>query len=202
MFDNLISHDTKSWFMTPYHFYPVEFHFAQVCWVEVTWNPIDRCWDVIQPLHPHHQCEILYPVPPVIEWGPLDKEEDTKPQASVEEAPPLAESDTTEDSKESECSECSPTPQTHTPTDPIIVDLTIAAELIHIHKPMATFTIQTAQDTVTLPLINPATGHRFTDDKAAIHQAITPNIGDPPSTERPIHNLHHDGGDDDNFGGR
>ena len=152
-----------------YQFYPVEFHFAQACWVEVTWNPIDRQWDCICPLHPHYQCEIPYPVPPVIEWGPLDGDEDTAPQEAAEEVPPPAESDTTEDSEESERSECSPTPQTHTSTDPAIADLTLAAESIRIHDPMATFTIQAAPETATLLLINPATGHRFTDDEAAIH---------------------------------
>ena len=62
---------------------------------------------------------------------------------------------------------------------------------------MAMFTIQATQETITLPLINPATGHRFTDDKAAIHQAIAPDIGDPPSAERPMDNLRRGGDDDD-----
>ena len=152
----------------PYRFYPVEFNFAHACWVEVTWNPIDRRWDCICPLHPRYQCEILYPVPPVNKWGPLDGAENTEPQ-TVEEVLQQAESDTTKDSEESERSEHSPTPQTHASTDPIIADLTIAAESIRIHDPMATFTIQMAQEAVTLPPINPATGHHFTDDEAAIH---------------------------------
>ena len=167
----------------PYQFYPVEFHFVQACWVEVIWNPIDRRWDCIRPLNPRYQCEIPYPAPPVAEWGPLNGEEDTEPPAAAEGAPPQVESDTTEDSEESEHLEHLPTPQTHASTDPIIVDLTIAAESIRIHDPMATFTIQTAQETATLLPINLATGHRFTDDEAAIHCAIAPNIGDPPSAE-------------------
>ena len=57
----------------------------------------------------------------------------------------------------------------HASTDPVIVDLTLTAESIRIHDPMATFTIQAAQETATLLPINPATGHRFTDDEAAIH---------------------------------
>ena len=96
----------------------------------------------------------------------------------------------TEDSEESERLERSPTPQTHASTDPIIADLTIAAESIHIHDPMATFTIQVEPATATLLPINPATGHCFTDDEAAIHRAIAPDIGDLPSAERPMHNLH------------
>ena len=55
-----------------------------------------------------------------------------------------------------------------------------------------------AQEAVTLPPINPATGHRFTDDEAAIHQAIALDIGDPPSAERPMCNLHRGGDDNDN----
>ena len=143
----------------PYCFYPVEFHFAQVCWVEITWNPIDQCWDVLCPLHPRYQCKIPYPVPPVVEWGPLDGEEDTEQQELAEPTPQQAASDTTEDSEELEHSGHSLTPRTHASTDPVIVDLTIAAKSIHIHEPMATFTIQTAQETVTLPPINPVTGH-------------------------------------------
>ena len=184
----------------PYRFYPVEFNFAHACWVEVTWNPIDRRWDCICPLHPRYQCEIPHPVPPVAEWGPLDGAEDTEPQ-ETEEAPPQAESDTTEDSEESERSERSPTPQMHASTDPAVADLTVAAELIHIHDPMATFTIQTAQEVITLPPINPATGHRFMDDEAAIHRAIAPDIGDPPSAERPMHHLRRNDDDDEGRGG-
>ena len=186
----------------PYHFYPVEFHFTQACWVEITWNPIDRCWDVIHPLHPHYQCKIPHLVPPTIEWGSLDGEEDTELQEPEELAPQQAPSDTTKDSEESECSGRSPTLQMHASTDLIITDLTIAAESIHIHEPMATFTIQKAQETITLPPINPATGHHFTDDKVAIHRAIAPDIRDPPSAERPMRNLRRGNDeDDDNFGG-
>ena len=86
--------------------------------------------------------------------------------------------------------------------DPIIADLTITAESIHIHDSMATFTIQAAPETTTLLPINPATGHHFTDDEAAIHRAIAPDIGDPPSAERPMRNLCRNDDDDDNFGGR
>ena len=86
--------------------------------------------------------------------------------------------------------------------DPLITDLTIAAESIHIHDPMAMFTIQMAQETVTLPPINPATGHRFTDNEAAIHRAIAPDIGDPPLAERPMHNLRRNDDNDDDFGRR
>ena len=182
----------------PYRYYPIEFHFAQACWVEITWNPIDRRWDIIRPLHPHYQCEIPYPVPPVIEWGPLDGAEEMEPQEPAEVAPQQVESDTTKDSEGSEHSGRSLTPQTHTSTDPIITDLTIAAESIHIHEPMATFTIQTVQETVMLPPINPATGHRFTDNEAAIHRAIAPDIGDPPSTKRPMCNLCRGDNDNDN----
>ena len=78
--------------------------------------------------------------------------------------PQEATSDTTEDSEELERSNCSTTPQTHASIDPIIADLTIAAESNHIHEPMVTFTIQMVQETVTLPPINPATVHRFTDN--------------------------------------
>ena len=173
--------------------------------MEITWNPIDRHWDIC-PLHPQYQCEIPYPVPPVIEWGPLDGEEE-EPQTTEELTMQQAMSDTTKDSEESEHSGHSPMPQTHASTDPIITDLTIAAESIHIHEPMATFTVQMAQETITLPPINLATRHCFTDDEAAIHQAIAPDIGDPPSAERPMRNLCRgdtpdDNDDDDNFGGR
>ena len=78
------------------------------------------------------------------------------------------------------------------------MDLTITAESIRIHNPMATFTIQTVQETVTLPPINPAIRHRFTDDEVAIHQAITPDIGDPPSAERPVHNLRRNNNNNNN----
>ena len=188
----------------PYLFYPIEFHFAQVFWVEITWNPIDRRWDAIHPLHPRYQCKIPYPVPPIIEWGPPDGEADTEPQEPEESAQQQAVSDTTEDSEELECSGHSPTPQTHASMDPVITDLAIAAESIHIHEPMAMFTIQMVQETITLPPINPATGHRFTDDEAAIHQAIAPDIGDPPSAEIPMCNLCRggDNNNNNNFEGR
>ena len=52
----------------PSCFYPVEFNFAHACWVETTWNPIDRRWDVIRPLGPQYQCDIYEPIPHVSEW--------------------------------------------------------------------------------------------------------------------------------------
>ena len=119
-------------------------------------------------------------MPPTIEWGPLDGEEEEL-QTTEELTLQQAMSDTTEDSKELECSGRSPTPQTHASTDSVIADLTIAAESIRIHEPMATFTIQAAQETITLPPINLTTGHCFTDDEAAIHQAIAPDIRDVTS---------------------
>ena len=66
------------------------------------------------------------------------------------------------------------------------------------------FTIQMAQETIMLPPINPATGHRFTDDEVAIHRAITPNIRDPPLGERPMCSLCRGNNDNDNddLGGR
>ena len=141
----------------PYCFYPIKFHVSQACWVEITWNPLDRCWDVIHPLHLCYQCKIPHPVPPTIEWGPLDGEEDKELQNVGETAIQQATSDTTEDSEELEHSGRSPTPQTQTSTDLVIANLIITAESIHIHKPMATFTVQMIQETVTLPPINPVT---------------------------------------------
>ncbi|KAH9160217.1 hypothetical protein EDB89DRAFT_1915035 [Lactarius sanguifluus] len=36
----------------PTRFRPVEFNFENVCWTEVTWNPIDNRWDVTQGKYP------------------------------------------------------------------------------------------------------------------------------------------------------
>ncbi|KAH9162350.1 hypothetical protein EDB89DRAFT_1913312 [Lactarius sanguifluus] len=36
----------------PIWYRPVEFNFEHVCWTEVTWNPIDNCWDIMQEKYP------------------------------------------------------------------------------------------------------------------------------------------------------
>ena len=140
----------------PSHFYPVEFNFAHVCWVETTWNPIDRRWDVIRPLGPQYQCDIYEPIPHVSDWGPLDGQE-------VHNEPPSndshSDSDASEHTSQGEVSQGPNT--THASTDSVVTDLALAAESIHIYEPMATFTMQAAvqEEHANLPPIHPQTGH-------------------------------------------
>ena len=113
-----------------------------MCWVETTWNPIDWRWDVIRPLGPQYQCDIYEPIPHISDWGPLNGQE-------VSQGPNT----------------------THASTDPVVTDLALAAESIHIYEPMATFTMQAAaqEEHINLPPIHPQTGHQLTEDDVAIH---------------------------------
>ena len=136
----------------PSRFYPVEFNFAHTCWVEITWNPIDRRWDVIRPLGPQYQCNIYEPIPHVSDWGPLDGQE----------APNKPSDDSHSTSEHTSQGEVSQGPNTtHASTDPVVTDLALAAESIHIYEPMATFTMQAAvqEEHANLPPIHPQTGH-------------------------------------------
>ena len=177
----------------PSCFYPIEFNFAHVCWVETTWNPIDWQWDVIHLLGPQYQCDIYEPIPHVSDWGPLDGQEThNKPQSDDSNT----ESDASEHTSQGEISQGPNT--THTSTDPIVTDLALAAESIHIYEPMATFTMQATvqEEHVNLPPIHPQMGHRLTEDDVTIHQAAGPDIGDPPPQERPFCRQPPDDNDD------
>src|SRR5258707_13064802 len=102
----------------PYRFYPVEFNFLRVCWVEVTWNPIDQRWDHVRPLGPQYQCEIRDPPPPLTEWGRVDGEEEESSESNEE---------TSEDEDQPRSTEAE---VSRAPTDPIITELAAAAESI------------------------------------------------------------------------
>ena len=163
-----------------------------MCWVETTWNPIDRRWDVIRLLGPQYQCDIYEPIPHVSDWGPLDGQEVHNEPSDDSHS----ESDISEHTSQGVVSQG---PNTmHTSTDPVVTDLALAAESIHIYKPMATFTMQTAaqEEHVNLPPIRPQIGHRLTEDDVAIHQAAGPDIGDPPPQEGPFHRQPWDDDDD------
>ena len=140
----------------PSRFYPVEFNFTHVCWVETTWNLIDRRWDVIRPLGLQYKCDIYEPIPHVSDWGPLDGQE-------VQNEPQSDDSHTDSgDLKHTSQGEVSQGPNTtHASTDPVVTDLALAAESIHLYELMATFTMQTAaqEEHINLPPIHPQTGH-------------------------------------------
>ncbi|KAH9180282.1 hypothetical protein EDB89DRAFT_1900224 [Lactarius sanguifluus] len=48
-------------------------YFKHICWVEVTWNPIDNWWDTVRPAGPSYNCNIdARNVPIHTQWGRID----------------------------------------------------------------------------------------------------------------------------------
>ncbi|KAH9059802.1 hypothetical protein EDB87DRAFT_1577340 [Lactarius vividus] len=77
----------------PTHYRPVEFNFDHLCWVEVTWNPVDHRWDVVRPAGPNYHCNINIRDIPTDRnsWGCIDGQ--TKESESESQTPEESENE-------------------------------------------------------------------------------------------------------------
>ncbi|KAH9033276.1 hypothetical protein EDB85DRAFT_1890337 [Lactarius pseudohatsudake] len=149
-------------------YYPVEFNFDRICWVEVAWNPPLQRWDVNRPAGSEFCCDINR------HWGQLNGQETPSSQAAPE-ATSESETDTGEDkSEEDHLSNVNPEEQEELarltaavtiherPNTPAEFSSLLEPEDIYIHEPedMATATItEVRREEQPLLPINPNTGH-------------------------------------------
>ncbi|KAI9434487.1 hypothetical protein H4582DRAFT_2176304 [Lactarius indigo] len=191
-------------FNGPSRFCPVEFNFDHLCWVEVTWNPIDSQWDAVRPAGPRYRCDIdARELNTRSDWGPIDGQlrEHSTGEVVTEEGSELSQ-------EESEGRDPNQTETSGGAIQDLLIERAESAHItepepIHIRSPaiMATITrameevameearvIQDEARNVVMP-INPETGVRMTADDAAIFRAIGSDRGDPPSERRPTMEL-------------
>ncbi|KAH8976831.1 hypothetical protein EDB92DRAFT_1823119, partial [Lactarius akahatsu] len=173
----------------PTRYRPVEFNFDHLCWVEITWNPIDNRYDAVRPIGRNYNCDIdSRNLPTRAEWGCIDGQPEEEPSTSEPRTPAPSETsgdDEETNDEESEVGDIIQTAESLRINEP---------ENIEIHPPaeMATTTITevdtaieearriTEEAEAYLRSINPTTGHRMTADDAAIFRAVGPDVADPP----------------------
>ncbi|KAH8978762.1 hypothetical protein EDB92DRAFT_2119081 [Lactarius akahatsu] len=174
----------------PTRFRPVEFNFDNLCWVEITWNPIENRYNAVRPAGRNYNCDIdARNLPTREEWGRIDGQPEEEPSTSEPRTP--APSETSEDNEETDNDEESEVGEIIQTAESLRIN---EPENIEVHPPadMATATI--TQEDLTLEEarriteeaesylrpINPTTGHRMTADDAAIFRAVGPDVPDPP----------------------
>ncbi|KAH8991292.1 hypothetical protein EDB92DRAFT_1995091 [Lactarius akahatsu] len=174
----------------PTRYRPVEFNFDNLCWVEITWNPVDNRYDAVRPAGRNYNCDIdARNLPTREEWGRIDGQPEEEPSTSEPRTPTPSETsgddEETNDDEESEVGEIIQTAESLRINEPESIEVRPPAD-------MATATITqedlaleearriTEEAESYLRPINPTTGHRMTADDAAIFRAVGPDVPDPP----------------------
>ncbi|KAH9030849.1 hypothetical protein EDB83DRAFT_2525871 [Lactarius deliciosus] len=169
--------------------YNVEFNFDNLCWVEITWNPIDNRFDAVRPAGRNFNCDIdSRGLPTREQWGQIDGQPEEEPSTSEPRTPAPSETsgdETSNNEDEPEIEEVIQTAESLHLNEP---------ETIHVHAPAEMATATTTHEELAteearriteeaeayLRPINPTTGHRMTADDAAIFRAVGPDHPDPP----------------------
>ena len=87
----------------PSQWYPVEFNFENLCWVEIAWNAPQNYWDVLRPAGLEYCCDIPEcDVQTRGNWGPIDGQDETNASGSSRTPAPSEASEETAEDDESE----------------------------------------------------------------------------------------------------
>jgi hypothetical protein len=163
------------------NWYPVEFNFEQVCWVEVHWvEPVagEGYWQAFRIAGEDLHLDIT--PAELAEQDQVEAEQRAQLAAAVtayrESANNTPTSRASMPSSRASVIQICPSPQVPGSHDQEITDQ--LAESLHINRPMSpTVTMEIPAGT-----INPITGHMENADDLALHRAIGPDQPDPPSS--------------------
>ncbi|KAH9008758.1 hypothetical protein EDB85DRAFT_1903851 [Lactarius pseudohatsudake] len=103
----------------------VGFNFENVCWVEITWNPIDSRWDAVRPAGQNYNCDIdTRGLPTREQWGHIDGQPEEEPSTSEPRTPAPSET-SGDDNEDSESDQ----------EEPETNEIAQTAESLHITEP-------------------------------------------------------------------
>ncbi|KAH9014841.1 hypothetical protein EDB85DRAFT_1899021 [Lactarius pseudohatsudake] len=112
----------------PSRYQPVEFNFENVCWVEITWNPINSQWDAVRPAGRSYNCDIdTRGLPTREQWGHIDGRPEEEPSTSEPRTPAPSETsgddneDSESDQEEPETNEIAQTAESLHITEPEVI---------------------------------------------------------------------------------
>jgi hypothetical protein len=161
--------------------YPVEFNFEHICWVEVRWvEPItgEAHWQAFRIAGEDLHLDIT--TEDVTEQDRIENEQRARLAAAItayrESANNTPTSRTSTPSSRASVIQIRPSPQVPGSRDQEIAEQ--LAESLQINRPMS----RTVTMEIPVGTINPVTGHMENADDLALHRAIGPDQPDPPSS--------------------